>query len=630
MRKRFLLSEAVSPFSFLLVLLVLSWSFLGTSPALGVSAEDVYRKDEYRIPMRDGIKLFTAVYVPKEGGPYPILIKRTPYSVSPYGEEKFPSSLGPSDLFMEDGYIFVYQDVRGRYMSEGDFVNMRPHRDTHGNRSGVDESTDLWDTVEWLLENIPGHNGRVGMWGISYPGFYAAAGMIDAHPALKAVSPQAPIADWFFDDFHHHGAFFLPHAFNFLYSFGQPRPEPTTESNPSFDHGTPDGYAFFLRLGSLANVNPRYYHDRISFWNEMAAHPNYDRFWQDRNILPHLRNLPEAVLTVGGWFDAEDLYGPLQIYRKAEEVKEKGYNGLVMGPWSHGQWARGKGDHLGRVCFEADTSDFYREQIEFPFFSHYLKGREIPDLPEAWVFETGSNQWRQFDQWPPEGREVSLYLEEGRTLRIEPPSGDERAWDQYLNDPRTPVPFTEEIDPGMTTAYMTDDQRFASRRPDVLAFSTDPLVEDWTLAGPVIADLWVSTSGTASDWVVKLIDVFPDDAPGCSDLPEAGEMGGYEMMVRSEVIRGRFRNSYEHPEPFEPGVPARIRLPLQDILHTFKAGHRIMVQVQSSWFPLVDRNPGKYTPNVFRAEEEDFIVTTQKVYRGESMPSHLKFMVLDR
>jgi len=400
------------------------------------------------------------------------------------------------------------------------------------------------------------------MWGISYPGFYAAAGMIDAHPALRAVSPQAPIADWFFDDFHHHGAFFLAHSFNFLSSFGWPRPEPTTEGNSSFDHVTPDGYDFFLRLGSLDAVNSRHFEDNLAFWNKLAEHPNYDEFWQARNILPHIRNLPEAVLTVGGWFDAEDLYGPLNIYRTAEKNKVGGYNGLVMGPWSHGLWASGRGDHLGNIYFGSDTSEFYREHIEFPFFSHYLKGREIPEFPEAWMFETGRNEWCRFEQWPPSGERKSLYLAEGFSLDLNPPGNEKPAWDEYINDPSKPVPFTEEIAPGMTNAYMTDDQRFADRRPDVLSFITPVLDEDVTLAGPVLADLWVSTSGSSADWVVKLIDVFPDDQKDPTEINTDRKMGGYQMMVRSEVIRGRFRNSYEHPEPFEPNVPARVRLPL--------------------------------------------------------------------
>jgi len=595
---------------------------------LGQAVRDLYSKGEYMIPMRDGVKLFTAVFVPKREGPWPILMNRTPYGVEPYGADSFPTSLGPSPLFMEDGYIFVYQDVRGRYMSGGEFVNMRRRIGDGAGPLEADETTDTWDTIEWLLENIPDHNGRVGMWGISYPGYYVVTGMIDAHPALRAVSPQAPIADWFFDDFHHHGALFLPHGFNFLASFGRPRPEPTTERAPSFEHGTPDGYAFFLRLGSLANVNPRYFHDEVAFWNDMAAHPNYDQFWQDRNILPHIRNLPPAILIVGGWFDAEDLYGPLNIYRTAEKEQKKGYNGLVMGPWSHGLWARGKGDRLGNIHFGSDTSLFYREQIEFPFFSHYLKERDLPDFPEAWMFETGQDKWRKFNQWPPAGELVSLYLGEDFILELDAPDNEKAAWDEYPCDPAKPVPFTEEIDPGMTVNYMTDDQRFASRRPDVLAFSSRALESDLTLAGPILADLWVSTSGTAADWVVKVIDVFPDDAPAFTGASGERKMGGYQMMVRSEVIRGRFRDSYQHPRPFKPDVPARVRLPLQDVLHTFKAGHRIMVQIQSTWFPLVDRNPGRYVDNIFEASEQDFIRTTQRVYRSRSMPSRLEVTVL--
>jgi len=338
---------------------------------------------------------------------------------------------------MDDGYIFVYQDVRGAYMSGGEFVNMRPHRNKKEKDTDIDESSDTWDTITWLLENIPKNNGKVGMWGISYPGFYAAAGMIDAHPALRAVSPQAPIADWFFDDFHHHGAFFLPHSFNFLSSFGLPRPEPTTERHSSFEHGTPDGYDFFQHLGPLDTANSRQFEGKVAFWDSLVEHPNYDEFWQARDLLPHIRNLPEAVLTVGGWFDAEDLYGPLNIYRAAEKKKSGGYNGLVMGPWSHGLWARGQGERLGNIYFGSDTSEFYREQIEFPFFSHYLKGREYPELPEAWMFETGSKEWRRFEQWPPPGEKKSLYLAQGLSLDMNPPVNGNPAWDEYISDPST-------------------------------------------------------------------------------------------------------------------------------------------------------------------------------------------------
>jgi putative CocE/NonD family hydrolase len=581
--------------------------------------------------MRDGVKLFTAVYVPNDKSEtYPFILFRTPYAVSPYGANAYRTPLGPNMRFAREGYIFVFQDVRGRFMSEGDFVNMTPHVADKKSTSDIDESTDTYDTIEWLLANIENHNGRVGQWGISYPGFYTAAGMIDSHPALKAVSPQAPIADWFWDDFHHHGALFLPHAFNFLAVFGPARPGLTTQWPPRFDHGTPDGYQFFLDLGPLENANRLHLKNEIDFWNKITEHPNYDEFWQARNLLPHLKNIKCAVMTVGGWFDAEDLYGPLHIYREAEKFNPGIFNMLVMGPWSHGGWNRTKGDSLGNVKFGFETSKYFQENIEFPFFQHYLKGEGEIDLPEAFVFETGANRWRRFDHWPPENTEErSLYVHGDERLTFTPPTDASAAYDEYVSDPDKPVPFTSDISNGMTKAYMTDDQRPFARRPDVVVYQTDVLEKDLTLVGPILANLWVSTSGSASDWIVKLIDVFPDDTPTSASASGDYEMGGYQMMVRSDVIRGRFRNSYEKPEPFEPNEVTLVDLPLQDVLHTFKRGHRIMVQIQSTWFPLVDRNPQNYVPNIYKAGEEDFIEATQRIYRSKDHPTHLKVGILN-
>ncbi|MFQ5430576.1 MAG: CocE/NonD family hydrolase [Phycisphaerae bacterium] len=598
-----------------------------------------YEKHEYRIPMRDGVRLSTAVYAPRHaGGNLPILLFRTPYSHGPYGEDRYPATLGPNRYLAERAdYIYVYQDVRGRFMSEGTFVNMRPHLDEKKQPTDIDESSDTYDTIEWLLKHVPGHNGRVGQWGISYPGFYAAAGMIDAHPALKAVSPQAPIADWWFDDFHHHGALFLPHAFNFLSVFGRPRPTLTTEWGERFDHGTPDGYRFFMDLGPLKNVNERYFHHDIAFWDDIVAHPNYDDFWQARNLLPHLNRVAPAVMTVGGWFDAEDLYGALNIYRAVEARNPDAFNVLVMGPWRHGGWARGDGDRLGNIGFGAKTSPFYQRQIETPFFDHFLKDRGDLTLPEAYMFETGTNRWRTFDHWPPESATARrLYFHAGGRLAFDTPPDDAAAYDAYVSDPAVPVPFSEDISTGMTRTYMTDDQRFAARRPDVLAYQTGVLDDDVTLAGPVEAELWVSTSGTDSDWIVKLIDVLPPDAGEFDDAHRAATaalqtrrpLGGYQMMVRSEVIRGRFRDGADRPRPFEPNTPTRVRLRLQDVLHTFRKGHRIMVQVQSTWFPLVDRNPQSFVDNVYLADESDFIKATQRVYHDAAHATRLDVGVL--
>ncbi|MBM4000199.1 MAG: CocE/NonD family hydrolase [Planctomycetes bacterium] len=592
-----------------------------------------FAKSEHRIRMRDGAHLFTIVYAPRDASPdktYPILMLRTCYSIGPYGPDAYRGDLGPSRELESDGYIFVYQDVRGCYQSEGTFVNMTPHRPGKDEPNETDESSDTYDTIEWLVRNVPHHNGRVGQWGISYPGFYAAAGMIDAHPALKAVSPQAPIADWWYDDFHHHGAFFLPHAFNFLAWFGHVRPEPTTQGPPRFDHPTRDGYRFFLEMGSLANANPRYLNDRIPFWNAFAEHPNYDAFWQARNLLPHLRRVAPAVMIVGGWFDAEDLYGPLRIYREVERNNADVRNSIVMGPWSHGGWSHGKGDHLGNVDFESATSEFYREQIEYPFFHEHLKGDGRPELPEAFVFETGGNRWRRFDAWPPAAAtQRALFFREGQSLQQAAPGSDEQGADTFVSDPNRPVPFTERIDPGMVIEYMTDDQRFAARRPDVAVYATEPLAEDLVLAGPVVAELEVATSQADSDWIVKLIDVFPGDAKNSSFTQPGRAMSDYQMLVRSDVMRGRFRDDPSRPTPFRPGEVAKVRVPLQDVLHRFRAGHRLMVQVQCTWFPLVDRNPQKWVDNIYRAADADFTPATQRIERSAAHPSRIEFSVLD-
>ena len=597
-----------------------------------------YSKFEYRVPMRDGVRLFTAVYVPNDvSRRYPVLMVRTPYSVAPYGADRYREALGPSERYEKHGFIFVWQDVRGAFMSEGRFVNMRPHAADKKRGQPVDESTDTYDTIEWLLGNVEQHNGRVGQWGISYPGFYTSAGMIDSHPALRAASPQAPIADWFWDDMHHHGAFILHMSFNFFATFGKPRPEPTTEWAERFDHKTPDAYQFFLDMGPLRNANEKYLKGEIAFWNEMTEHPNYDEFWQSRNILPHLKNVDAAVMVVGGWFDTEDLYGPLRTYRSVEAQNPGTPNMLVMGPWSHGGWMRGDGERLGDAEFGFKTAEYYREKVEFPFFLHHLDDGPDPGLPEALVFETGANRWRRFDAWPPPATERrELYLRAGGALAFEAPQ-DEEGGDPYLSDPSKPVPYTTEISARWTRDHMTEDQRFAARRPDVLVYRGEALEHDLTVAGPIRANLWVSTTGTDSDFVVKLIDVYPDETPGRDDEDEATrgaddgqpDRGGQQTLVRAEVFRGRFRESYEKPVPFVPGEVARVSFDLPDVLHTFKRGHRLMVQIQSSWFPFVDRNPQKYVPNIFEAEESDFIVVTNRVERSRRHPSHLEIGVLD-
>lgn len=573
-----------------------------------------YTKQNYRIPMRDGVHLYTIVYYPRDTSQaYPLLMTRTPYGIHPYEDDKFRSNLGPNPHFIMEKYIFVYQDVRGRYLSEGTFENMRPHNPRRLSRADIDKSTDTYDTIDWLVKHVPNHNGRVGLSGISYPGFYSSAGMIDAHPALKAVSPQAPIADWFFDDFFHHGAFFLTHAFNFFTTFGQPRPEPTTQKAERFDFGTSDGYGFFMDMGPLRNVNPRYFKNRIAYWNTLAEHPNYDEFWQARNLLPHLRNVAPAVMTVGGWFDAEDLYGALKTYHAVEKQNPKIFNVLVMGAWSHGGWSRAEAA-LGHLTFGSNTSAHFQREIELPFFNYHLKGKGEQHLTEATMFETGVNRWRKFDAWPPRNLDKkAFYLHARGRLSVEIPLEDDDAHDSFPSDPHRPVPYTNYSGTGMVKDYMAEDQRFAARRPDVLVYQSGALPRELTLAGPLKAELYVSTTGTDSDWIVKLIDVQPN---------------GQQIMVRSEVLRGRFRNSYEKPEPFVPDQPARIALELQDVLHTFGANHRLMVQVCSSWFPLIDRNPQKFVPNIFQAEEADFITTTQRVFRSKKYASSIQVGIL--
>jgi putative CocE/NonD family hydrolase len=575
-----------------------------------------YTKYEYKIAVRDGKKLFTSVYVPKDDSEkWPIMFDRTPYSVAPYGIDNYRAALGPSEKFARDKFIFVYQDVRGRNMSEGTFRDMTPQIAVKKGPQDVDESSDTYDTIDWLIKNIPNNNGRVGMWGISYPGFYTAAGVIDAHPALKAASPQAPISDWFVgDDFHHNGALYLPHAYRFFNGFGRPRPEPkipTPAATP--DPNWVDAYTFFMRIGPLSNVNEKYYKNDVAFWNEMMKHPNYDDFWQARNLRPHLKNVTPAVMTVGGWFDAEDLFGALEVYKSIEKQSPGANNTLVMGPWFHGGWGgRSDGESLGNVHFGAKTSDFYRDNIEFPFFAFHLKGKGDPKLPEAYVFETGTNVWRKYDAWPPKNaRSTSLYFQAGGKLSFTAASGD--TFDEYISDPDKPVPYIAGQASGMTREHMTEDQRFAASRPDVLVYQTEPLDHDVTIAGPLTPSLFVSTTGTDSDFVVKLIDVYPDDYPDNTPNPAGVRMGGYQQLVRGELMRGRFRNSYSKPEPFTPGKTEKVEYVMPDINHTFRQGHRIMVQVQSSWFPLADRNPQTFV-DIYNAKASDFKKATERVY----------------
>ncbi len=598
-----------------------------------------FQKQEYDIPMRDGTKLHTNVYTPKDASAtnkYPFLMQRTCYSVAPYGPDTYPNGLGPSGTLMRDKYIFVYQDVRGRWDSEGTWTNMTPtvtdqpsaaeqkkrgKAPARQSALAVDESSDTYDTIDWLLKNVPNNNGRVGQWGISYPGFYTIAGAVAAHPALKASSPQAPVSDFFFDDFHHNGAFIQAYLFTFPV-FGVQHPGPTTKAwydDQMINTGSKDGFQWQYDLGPLKNAD-KYYKDNF-YWQETVNHPNYDEFWQKRSIIPHLKNIKHAVMTVGGWFDAEDLYGPLTIYKTVEKNNPGTYNTLVMGPFGHGRWSRETGHTMhSNVYFGDSIATFYQRNIEAKFFDHFLKGPGDgkTGLPEAYLFNTGRNEWKTFDKWPaPTAQPMQLGLRNNGKLDMGG-KGSASTFSEFVSDPAKPVPYTEDNTTtlGFTPFnYMSEDQRFASRRPDVLTFQTDVLTDDVTLAGELMAKLNVSTTGTDADWVVKLIDVYPANEPNHPYMPNKNiTLGNYQQMVRSEVMRGRFRNSFEKPEPFVANQPTPVNVRLQDVLHTFKKGHRIMVQVQSTWFPLIDRNPQTYVDNIYKADAADFQKATHRVY----------------
>ncbi|MHC1763232.1 MAG: CocE/NonD family hydrolase [Verrucomicrobiia bacterium] len=587
-----------------------------------------YTKYEHRIPMRDGVRLFTRVYVPKDSSQaWPILLTRTPYSLRPYGSDNYTDPSGSFRTLAEDKFILVNQDVRGRYGSEGEFVHVRPVNPSKGPKD-IDETTDAYDTIDWLVKNIPNNNGSVGMFGISYPGFYTAMGMVDSHPALKAASPQAPIADWFIgDDLHHNGAFFLSQNFGFFHYFAQRPEDPLHEDTRPFSFKTPDGYDFYLRMGPLANSESVLFKGRVPEWTEFLAHPTYDGYWQARNTRPHLRKVQCAVMTVGGWYDAEDLFGALETYRWTERQNPGITNTLVMGPWAHGDWGRKAGDKLGPISFRADTSEFYQKKIELPFFRHFLKGDTNYTPSEACVFETGTDQWRRFDAWPPaQTTQRKLFFRANGRLGWATPDPGE-AFDEYVSDPAKPVPFTMEPTTGYPRAYPLEDQRFASSRTDVLVYETEALEEDLTVAGPLHAALHVSTTGTDADWVIKLIDVYPGDASDPNPNPANVRMGGYQRLVRGDVFRGRFRNSFETPVPFKPGERTLVAFSIPDVFHTFRRGHRVMVHVQSSWFPLVDRNPQTFV-DIAKARPEDFVKATQRVYRSADAPSSLTVHVL--
>jgi putative CocE/NonD family hydrolase len=575
-----------------------------------------YTKKEVQIKMRDGATLFTAIYTPKDRSKkHPIIMQRTPYSCAPYGATEFKTSIGPSETMMKEGYIVVYQDVRGRYRSDGLYDNMRAFIPNKKGKTQVDEASDTYDTIDWLVKNVGNNNGNVGVWGISYPGFYSTYSLLSNHPALKAVSPQACISDFFFDDFHHNGAYLLSY-WKATPLFGIQKAEKTSKSWYQFpDLGTKDDYQFFLDAGPLSNLDKFYGKDN-EFWQQLKDHSSYDDFWQKRGILQHLKNIKPAVMTVGGWFDAEDLYGPLNTYQ-AIEKSSKNYNTIVMGPWSHGDWARNSASAvIGNIKFGDSISGFYQKNIEANFFRHFLKdnGKGENKLPEAYVFDTGAKDWKTYAVWPPSNvvKETFYLSPEKLTTAAQNDGG----FQEFVSDPKKPVPFTEDINQkGITPRkYMTDDQRFAARRPDVLVFETERLTDDTTLAGEILAQLQVSTSGTDADWIVKVIDVFPNDEPETPEVAPYLKMSNYHMMVRSEVMRGRFRNSFINPEPFVANEKTAVNIKLQDVMHTFKKGHKIQIQIQSTWFPLIDLNPQTFVDNIFYAKPEDFKKQTHRVY----------------
>lgn len=591
-----------------------------------------YTKKEVMIPMRDGAKLFTAVYQPKDDREkHPILMSRTPYSCAPYGPDSFPSMKGYFRHYANEGYIIVFQDVRGRWMSEGTFQDVRPFN-PHKTGNAIDEASDTYDTIDWLVKNLENNNGNVGVLGTSYPGFYSTMAALSRHPALKAVSPQAPVTDWFIgDDFHHNGAFMLNDAFAFYTSFGKPRPQPTTQRPTDYVYPTLDNYKFYLEAGSLPAI-AKLTGDSIAFWKDLYAHPNYDAWWKARNVRPHLKNIRPAMLTVGGTFDAEDCFGAWATYQALEKQNPGANNRIVMGPWYHGQWGSDDGTYLGHIQFGANTAAWYQENIEVPFFNYYLKGKgPEPDISEATVFFTGENAWKRLASWPPADMQPrALYLQPGGGLAFTAPAAQKSA-SQYTSDPAKPVPYTEDVHHTRTISYMTDDQRFASRRPDVLVFQTGVLNEDLTLAGPVVADLQVSISTTDADFVVKVIDVFPDDFSYGPDTVKLAHrrytsptypMGGYQMLVRGEIMRGKYRNSFETPAPFIPGKITRVKFTLPDVAHTFKKGHRLMVQIQSSWFPLADRNPQVFT-DIYKARNDQFTRSAISIHHDAAHPSKI-------
>lgn len=625
----------------LVYILIIASAGIKAQQVDSVWIRDNYSKKEVYITMRDGIQLFTAVYIPNSSNEkHPLLLSRTPYSCEPYGEGTFQNFWNSYQRdYFKEGYIMVKQDVRGRWMSEGQIINIRPF---NINKKGkeIDEASDTYDTIDWLIKNIANNNGNVGVFGISYPGFYSTMAAASNHPALKAVSPQAPVTNWFIgDDFHHNGAFFQMDAFSFMsslgFAFGVPHPKPVAVAATSIGYPVHDNYKFYLEAGSLKKLT-EYTGDTIAFWNNLMAHPNYDAWWKERDARIATKNLQPAMLWVGGLFDAEDCWGAWNAYQAAEQNNPgKTFNKIVDGPWYHGQWANQDGTHHGNIQFGSNTSEYYQQNFEIPFFNYFLKGKgDLSKIAEANIFVTGANEWKSFEQWPPAGKEdVTMYLQpNGKLGSVKPAAAI--SFSEYTSDPSKPVPYQEEVHFNRTRTYMSADQRFAARRPDVLVFETDSLTADVTVTGNILADIVTSISTTDADFVVKVIDVFPDylgynevDIYTEKDPVNPYPMGGYQMLVRAEIFRGRYRKSFENPSAFTPGKIESIKFELPSIAHLFKKGHRIMVQLQSSWFPLVDRNPQQFV-DIYHCDEKDFIKSTIKIYHDAQHASNIILPVL--
>ena len=622
---------------FLHALIILISTNLVSQPIDESWVKQNYTKKEYQVEMRDGVKLFTAVYAPKNTTEkHPFLMVRTPYSCAPYGEDKIQSRIYDTHWkeYLKEGYIFVFQDVRGRWMSEGEFVDVRPFNPNKKNKTDIDEASDTYDVAEWLVKNIANNNGNIGVFGISYPGFYSTMAALSGHPAIKAVSPQAPVTDWFMgDDFHHNGVFMLNDAYSFYSGFGQPRPKPTKVGPNEVKYYTKDNYKFYLETGAIKNFT-KLMGDSIKFWTDLMNHPNLDAWWKERDARVGCKNIKPAMLIVGGLFDAEDCYGAWRLYDAVKKQSKETNTRIVMGPWYHGGWLKSDGRFLGNVRFESSTSSYYQQNIEIPFFNYYLKQKgSVKDISGASIFFSGENSWKTFAQWPPLNTiNTEFYFVRNGGLSKIPKSDPTNILTQYTSDPNKPVPYSEDVQSHRTREYMTDDQRFASRRPDVITFKTDVLDDDLTIAGTVTAKLKVAITTTDADFVVKIIDVFPNGFSYDTLIYGVGNgknylMDGYEMLVRGEIMRGKYRNSFEKPEAFEPNKITSVSFDLPDIAHTFKKGHRLMVQIQSSWFPLADRNPQQFI-DIYHCDDSQFMKSDIKLYHDAENPSSISLPVI--